>query len=133
MNHKDVPRSLLCDIVSRWTIHSNDERRPVFVKQKPRRDPRFPVDTRVTVNHAGQTVSGQAVEVSQGGIAILTVANLTVGEVVELQFRLRQNVLLLRAIIRNRKGARYGMEFLTLSPQQREHIVNWCRGMTHHS
>jgi c-di-GMP-binding flagellar brake protein YcgR len=86
----------------------------------------------VTVNHAGQTVSGQVVEVSQGGIAILTVADLTVGEVVELQFKLRQNVLRLRAIIRNRKGARYGMEFLTLSPQQREHIVNWCRGMTHH-
>ena len=100
--------------------------------KKPRREPRFPVDTRVTVNHAGQTVPGQAVEVGQGGIAILTVADLTVGEVVELQFKLRQNMLRLRAIIRNRKGARYGMEFLTLSPQQREHIVNWCRGMTHH-
>jgi c-di-GMP-binding flagellar brake protein YcgR len=100
---------------------------------KPRREPRFPVDTRGTVNHAGQTVSGQAVEVSQGGIAILTVADLTVGEMLELQFRLRQNVLRLRAIIRNRSRARYGMEFLTLSPQQREHIVNWCRGMTHHS
>lgn len=61
--------------------------------------------------------------VSQGGIAILTVADLTVGEVVELQFKLCQNALRLRAIIRKRKGARYGMEFLTLSPQQREHIV----------
>jgi hypothetical protein len=100
---------------------------------KPRREPRFPVDTRVTINHAEQTASGQAVEVSQGGIAILTVADLTVGEVVELQFKLRQNVLRLRAIIRNRKGARYGMEFLTLSPQQREHIVSWCRGLTHHT
>ena len=97
---------------------------------KPRREPRFPVDTRVTVNHAGQTVSGQAVELSQIGIAILTVADLTVGEVIEIQFKLRLNALRLRAIIRNRKGARYGMEFLTLSPQQREHIVNWCRGMT---
>ena len=70
--------------------------------------------------------------IGQGGIAILTVADLTVGEVVELQFKLSQNVLRLRAIIRNRKGARDGMEFLTLSPQQRQHIVNWCRGMTHH-
>ena len=43
----------------------------------------------MTVTHAGQTVSGQVVEVSQGGIAILTVAVLTVGEVVELQFKLR--------------------------------------------
>ena len=80
---------------------------------------------------AGQAVSGQAVEVSQGGIAILTVADLTVGEAVELQFKLSRNVLHLRAIIRNTKGARYGMEFLTLSPHQREHIVNWCRGMIH--
>jgi len=99
---------------------------------KPRREPRFLVDTRVTINHDGQTVSGQAVELSQGGIAILTVADLTVGEVVELQFKLRHNALRLRAIVRNRKGARYGMEFLTLSAEQREHIVNWCRGVTHH-
>jgi c-di-GMP-binding flagellar brake protein YcgR len=99
---------------------------------KPRRDPRFPVDTRVTVNQAGQTVSGQAVEVSQGGIAILTVADLTVGEVVELQFKLRRSVLRLRAIVRNRKGARYGMEFLTLSAEQREHIGNWCHSVTQH-
>jgi hypothetical protein len=52
---------------------------------------------RYCANNAGRTVSGQAVEVSQGGIAILTVAVLTVGEVVELQFKLRQNVLRLRS------------------------------------
>ena len=132
VNHENVPRSLLCDILSRWTIHSDDERRPVFVKQK--------APTRATVSgrYSGHGQSRWANRFRaggrsfQGGIAILTVADLTVGEVVELQFKLRQNVLRLRAIIRNRKGARYGVEFLTLSPQQREHIVDWCRGMTHH-
>lgn len=73
---------------------------------------------------AGRTVSGQAAEVSQGGIAILTVAHhLTVGEVFRLQFKLRRNVLRLRAIIRNKKGDRYGMEFL-FGPHQREHICS---------
>jgi len=88
---KDVPRSQVCDILSGGllTVMMRDDRSSS--DNKPRREPRFPVDTRVTVNHAEQTVSGQAVEVSQSGIAILTVAD-----------------------------------------QQREHIVNWCRGMTHH-
>jgi len=80
---KDVPRSQVCDILSGGllTVMMRDDRSSS--DNKPRREPRFPVDTRVTVNHAGQTISGQAVEVSQGGIAILTVADLTVGEVVE--------------------------------------------------
>ena len=124
VNHEDVPRSLLCDILSRWTIHSDDARRPVFVKTKsPDASHGFRSMLGSPSITLGKPFPGRRSEVSQGGIAILTVADLTVGEVVELQFKLRQNVLRLRAIIRNRKGARYGMEFLTLSPQQREHIV----------
>lgn len=90
---------------------------------KPRREPRFPVDTRVVLIHAGKSISGQAIELSQSGIAIVTVADLALGEVVDLYFTLGRNLMRLRAIVRNRKGARYGIEFLTLSSEQRRQIV----------
>lgn len=72
-------------------------------KNKPRREPRFPVDTRVTVNRAEPSVSGQAIEISQSGIAILAAADLRLGEVVELQFKLRQNLMCLRAVVRKKE------------------------------
>jgi hypothetical protein len=90
---------------------------------KPRREPRFPLDTRVSLIHAGKRISGQAIELSQSGIAILTVADMVLGQMVDLRFTLRRSLMRLRAIVRNRQGARYGLEFLTLSSEQRRQIV----------
>lgn len=46
---------------------------------------------------------------------MLIVTDLCVGDGAILQFKLGHNVLRLRAVVRERKGARYEMEFLTLS------------------
>jgi len=36
-------------------------------KDKPRREPRFPLDTRIIVNRAGPSVSGQAIDRLRAG------------------------------------------------------------------
>lgn len=52
---------------------------------------------------------------------------LEVGESVSLKFGLPGvQVLEVRAVVRNRNGARYGFEFLTLSEEQRYAITRFC-------
>lgn len=63
---------------------------------KPRREPRFPVDARVALIHAGKSISGQAIELSQSGIAILTIADLALGEVVDLHFTIARKRITFR-------------------------------------
>ena len=96
---------------------------------KPRREPRSSFDASIAVVHVGKRNSGQAIEISQSGIAIVTVADLALGEVVDLQFTIRRDPVHLRAIVRNRTGARYGLEFLTLSAEQRRHIAAACHAL----
>jgi c-di-GMP-binding flagellar brake protein YcgR len=97
---------------------------------KPRRYPRFGVDARISVFCAGQRRphQGRTLGISEAGISAVLAADLEVGENVSLEFTLPSSTpsLAVRAVIRNRTGARYGFEFLTLSEQQRTLITKFC-------
>jgi hypothetical protein len=90
---------------------------------KLRRYHRSPLDARVAVVRAGQRhpVYGRTLGISEAGISALLAADLEVGESVHLEFALPGNSqrLAVRAVVRNRGGARYGFEFLSLSGEQR--------------
>jgi c-di-GMP-binding flagellar brake protein YcgR len=96
---------------------------------KPRRYRRFPLDARVSVSRSGQRypLYGRTLGISEAGISALLAADLEVGQNVHLEFALPSNrkTLTVRAIVRNRSGARYGFEFLTLSEEQRQAISNF--------
>lgn len=93
---------------------------------KPRRYRRFPLDARICLSRPGQRypLYGRTLGISEAGISALVAAELDLGESVHLEFALpsSRKALAVRAIVRNRSGARYGFEFLSLSEEQRQAI-----------
>jgi len=102
--------------------------------QKPRRYRRFPLDGRIAISRTGQRypLYGRTLGISPAGISGLLAADLEVGESVHLQFALPgcSHLLAVRAVVRNRNGARYGFEFLSLSGEQRDAIGTFCDSQT---
>lgn len=91
-----------------------------------RRFPRFTVDVRMQVRmfQGGEFHScwGRTTELGQDGIGATLTGELETGEIVSLEIPLPLSPypLKVRAIVRFRQGLRYGFEFLTLDPQQRD-------------
>lgn len=97
---------------------------------KQRRYRRFALDARMVILRSGQNrpLYGRTLGVSQAGISGLLAADLELGESIHLEFALPGSSpsLAVRAVVRNRHGARYGFEFLSLSGGQREAIGGYC-------
>ena|SRR6185437_8274385 len=102
--------------------------------QKPRRYRRFVLDSRIKVFRAGRPhpLFGRTLGISEAGISALLAADLETGESVRLEFALPTSSLglVVRAVARNRSGARYGFEFLSLSEAQRESITAFRESQT---
>lgn len=74
--------------------------------------------------------SGRTRDISLGGMAALLDAPLAVGQRVWLEFRLSQSAAPMRLLakIRHDYGERFGFQFLTITPEQREEIRQACQG-----
>ncbi|HLZ39932.1 MAG TPA: TonB family protein [Candidatus Sulfotelmatobacter sp.] len=98
-----------------------------------RRVPRFRMDTPldVTVLRSGipDTVPGRAVNVCERGIAAVLAGELTPGESVglELQLWAATEPLRTKATVRYQENLRHGLEFVSISPEQRSSIRNWAK------
>ena len=96
---------------------------------KPRRYRRFSLDSRICVSRPGQRypLYGRTLGISEAGISALLAADLDPGTSLQLEFLLpsHRKPLTVRAIVRNRSGARYGFEFLSLSEEQRQAISDF--------
>jgi hypothetical protein len=97
-----------------------------------RRFPRFAIDARMQVRmfQAGEfrTCWGRSTELGQDGIGATLTGELETGEIVSLDIPLPLGSypLKVRAIVRYRKGLRYGFEFLTLNDIQRGMVSRVC-------
>jgi hypothetical protein len=78
-----------------------------------RRHPRFKLDVEVKVHSklAGFVV-GRGREISEAGMSIMLVPELTVGEVVELDFELPAGPANILAVVKSRNAFRYGFQFV---------------------
>lgn len=103
-----------------------------------RRWERFDVEVPVRVtlpSSLGSKVhDGTGTSVSQGGMAVFIPAEvgLVGGQVVQLDVTLPYSSLKisLKAIVRNRHGFRYGLEFLNLTTIERDLIERICRALS---
>ena len=97
-----------------------------------RRYPRFAIDARMQVRmfQSGefQTCWGHSTELGQDGIGATLTGELQTGEIVSLEIPLPLSAypLKVRAVVRYRDGLRYGFEFLTLNPTQRDMLRRVC-------
>ena len=101
-----------------------------------RRSPRYGVDVRLRliVSQSGNkmVVHGRGNDISENGMSIFVAHDLEVGTRVEVEFTLPYSRQPLRvgSTLRNRNGYRYGVEFMSLSPIQREEIIRLCKALT---
>jgi len=98
-----------------------------------RRFPRSPLATPVdvVVLRAGvpENIPGRSVNVSEGGLAAILAGELRLNQLVGLELRLPHLSLPIqtRARVRHQVELQCGLEFLGLSPEQRELIRYWTR------
>jgi len=97
-----------------------------------RRFPRYHLDTRIqmSVFRDGTTTSlwGRTNELGQDGVGATLSGELTVGEVVSMEFPIPvlPYFLKVRAIVRFSAGLRCGFEFLIVTEEQRETLRRVC-------
>lgn len=100
-----------------------------------RRTPRYKLDlrTKIVYRRNGLNQSGMArgQDVSDGGMAMFVPIELQKDDMIEVEFTLPHSRLPLRihAMVRNKDGHRYGLEFLNLTDGQKQEIVRMCESM----
>ena len=100
-----------------------------------RRVPRYSIDVTVRItlvkNAQKQTLSGRGSELSEMGMAAYIPAELNIGDRVTIEMMLpySREALSLVAIVRNRSGFRYGMEFKDTTDAQRQTILRTCSAL----
>lgn len=110
---------------------------PELTGRELRRWERFDVDVPVRItlpaSLGNKVYDGTGMSVSQGGMAIFIPAELGLagGQVLQLQVTFPYSAvkLSLQAIIRNRHGFTYGVEFLNLTRAERDLIERTCSAL----
>ena len=101
-------------------------------QSKTRRWSRYEVEVRVKVVLPNRgAIYGQGSDVSQGGMALFIPTELEKGQTVQAEILLpytREKVML-RGVVRNREGFRYGIEFADLSDHEKLLIERVCRAL----
>ena len=90
---------------------------------------RYDLGVQVAVQLVGSdtTLPGRSFDISLGGMAIVLAKDLPVGAVVELHFAIPGSARLSpRAVVRQREGHRYGLQFIALSAAERTAIEKAC-------
>ena len=101
-----------------------------------RRYSRRDIDVRIKIalnNNGVQTfVYGRGNDIAEGGMAAYISMEMSIGSRIKLEVQLpySQQPLKILATVRNRHGFRYGLEFTTVSDQDREIIRRACHALS---
>lgn len=104
--------------------------KPTF--DSPRRFPRLKLDVSIAVFSgpaAAETKTrGRGNDIGEGGLAIYAPVEFGVGQAVRVEFTLPYSRMkfALQAMVRNKHGFRYGIEFVKLTAEQREELQRIC-------
>lgn len=94
-----------------------------------RRSPRFKLETDIRVYARNRAViRGHTVDISESGIAAMILDEITLHEVVRLEFSLPAGEVEVLALVRQRNAFRYGFEFIEDGPA-RNPIDRTCRDL----
>ena len=97
-----------------------------------RKFPRYPLDLRIKVNFKVNKITQRAlvktIEIATHGISVNSPVELPLNSQVELEILLPGTKIPLRvwAMIRNKFGTRYGIEFLSTTDAHRSEISQFC-------
>jgi len=100
---------------------------PIF--EQERRWPRYKIDVpvRAVIHKPDRTLirDGRGTEMSEGGMCLMTGAELGVGEEIEVEFTppYSGKPIRVRSEVRNRNGYRYGVEFVPEGKKERSEVA----------
>lgn len=107
---------------------------PVAAGAEKRKNPRYTIDIsiKVRINSTGGVTSycyGRGNNVSLGGLSIYVAHELGIGKTIKLILTLphADRQIDCEAAVRNREGYRYGLEFVSMKPQDRELLDRACK------
>ena len=108
---------------------------PKATRTVAQRSPRYQTDLTLVLTflreNKMETVRARSSNISEGGMRLVSEpdAALPVGEVMSLQFSIPEIIesIKIRGVVRHVTGLAHGVEFLNLSPGERQHIAMYCR------
>jgi TonB family protein len=91
----------------------------------------FPLKVTVLRDDGYLEIQGRCGDIGHGGMGAVFTAEVSKGEVVSLEFRFSASgePLVIRSIVRYRRGFGHGLEFLGLSADQQAAIDAFCEGL----
>jgi len=106
------------------TTNANIDDRPVRRRWR-RYHVAAPVRVTIEKPRHATLVDTRAYEMNDGGIAIRTNAELSIGTQAKIEFAPPSFdcALTLRGVVRNRAGSQYGVEFLVTSAAEKQHLI----------
>lgn len=102
----------------------------------PRRWGRYKIDVRVKIvtrrNGVGTATYGRGTDISEGGMSAYISMEIGVGKSVEMELTLpySRQPMKVNAVVRNRRGFCYGLEFANLAAPEREQILRACKALS---
>jgi hypothetical protein len=103
--------------------------------ERRRKFPRYRANLPITLTLLGPagyvTIEGHCTELAEGGLGVMVSADLVSGEIVSLKLWIPnlKEPLALRAVVRRRAGLSYGLEFVSILPEQSQPIRTFCGGL----
>jgi len=110
------------------------ESRPITSQTNERATARYQLDASLVARpkkNRTRVIGGRIVDLSCAGVSALMAADLPVGEVLELHFKLPYAAapVLIEAAIRYREGYRYGLEFVHVTASGQAMINRTCAAL----
>ena len=93
--------------------------------------PRAKLDVAIKIySRKSGLLSGRTVDISETGIAAILKIEVSLDEVVQLEFKLPHGPVAVRALVRHRDAFRYGFQFVEPDPDVQQLIKRTCRDLT---
>ena len=106
---------------------------PAVLYDRPRRWTRYPfeMETRIVSQPRRESLLGRSIDISEGGVAVRLDHDLDVGAPVEIEVAppFFQHVLRLPAVVRNRAGNRYGLEYKQPPRKEQAWLARLCNAL----
>ncbi len=104
-------------------------------KSSTRRFARYRTELPVIVRVLGQDgylrVHGRCFEIAENGLGAVVSSEFKPGEMVSVEIALPgvDDLQVLRSVVRHRMGFLHGFEFVSLIPEQRDHLREYCKSL----
>jgi hypothetical protein len=101
-----------------------------FANEK-RAKPRFSLDVPLRIHfRTGELILGRTLDISESGLTAMVLLEMSIGQPIELDFKLPCGPVNVHAIVKNKNAFRYGLEFL-LTDKERTTIKRGCRELAY--